>query len=99
MVQIGYLELEIDLASCTSLKDRRQIVQSLISKVRAKFNVSAADVSYSEYLSSAQIGITCVSNSADFTSRVIDKVEQFVEHTFPELLQGSDRLLIDPSMA
>jgi len=41
---IGTLELHIRLLSCNSLKDKRRIVKSLLSRIRNNFNVSIAEV-------------------------------------------------------
>ena len=40
---VGILNITLYIGGMTSLKDKRSVVKSILSKVRAKFNVSAAE--------------------------------------------------------
>jgi len=42
---IGILEVDIRLFCCNSLKDKRRILKSLISRIRNNFNVSVTSYS------------------------------------------------------
>jgi len=57
-----------------SLKDKRQIIKSLIETTRQKFNVSIAEVDDLDKWRQAVIGVACVANDSQFVNRVLDKV-------------------------
>lgn len=95
MASIGYLEIELDLEGCFSLKDRRQVVQSVLNKVRSKFRITAADVSSSEYTLNATVGLAVLANSPKYLKSVMDKVESFVADTFPDRILTVDRETFD----
>lgn len=62
-----------------SLKEKRMIVKSTISKVKNKFNVSVAEVENQDLHQSIVIGIACVSNDSRHANSVIQNVLDFIE--------------------
>ena len=43
-MNVGVLQVEIAIDSARSLKDKRQVVRSVLDRLRSSFNVSAAEV-------------------------------------------------------
>lgn len=78
-MRIGTLTLTLLLEGCTSLKDKRQVIQSLIDVTRRKFNVSIAEVDDLDVWRRSVIGIACVSNDGVYANRVLDKVLDHIE--------------------
>ncbi|MCC6730656.1 MAG: DUF503 domain-containing protein [Chthonomonadales bacterium] len=78
-MSIGSLTVVLRLPEAQSLKDKRQVVKSLIEVVRRRFNVAVAEVDDLEQWRRATIGIVCVSNDAAHTNRMLDKVLDFIE--------------------
>jgi uncharacterized protein YlxP (DUF503 family) len=62
-----------------SLKDKRQIIKSLIETTRRKFNISIAEVDNLDAWRTATIGVACVANDAGYVNRVLDKVVDTLE--------------------
>lgn len=61
VVPVGVLQLEILLPDAASLKDRRQVIQSLKAQLRHKFNVSVAEMDETRDLwQRATIGIAAI---------------------------------------
>lgn len=76
---IGLLQLELRIAGSHSLKDKRQVIQSLIEQVRRRLNLSVAEVGHQDAWQSATLGVACVANERRFLDEVMSKAEQFFE--------------------
>lgn len=76
---IGLLTLEVFLHESRSLKEKRQVLKSLLSTTRNRFNVSIAEVDHLDLWQRATIAATCVSNDASFVDQVLNKVLQGFE--------------------
>ena len=61
-----------------SLKGKRQVVKSITSRVRNKFNVAVAEVDDNDVWQLATIGICCISNSNRHTNEVLSRVVDFI---------------------
>jgi hypothetical protein len=75
---IGLCEIDLSLPESHSLKDKRQILRSLLDGLRNKFNVSAAEVDRMDAWQRATVGVACVSNEAKFSVQVLNKVMDVV---------------------
>lgn len=78
-MHIGTLTVTIYLGEGSSLKDKRQVVKSLVETTRQKFNVSVAEVDDLDLWRKATIGVAVVSNDSQHCNRVLDKVLDFWE--------------------
>ena len=76
---IGVLTAELHLQGLTSLKQKRSIVKSLLSRMRNKFNVSAAEVYRQDNKQLAVIGISIVSNETRYINQQFEKIVNFME--------------------
>lgn len=82
---IGLCTLELDLAGVDSLKLKRSIVKSVLTRVRNQFNVTAAEVDEQDTHELAVIAIATVSNSSAHANSVIDKVIDWIEQNCREV--------------
>jgi uncharacterized protein len=73
-MHIGTLTIVLYMHDTESLKDKRQILKSLIETARNKFNVSIAEVDDMDLWRRATVGVACVANEGAFVNRVLDKV-------------------------
>ncbi len=78
-MHVGTLTVTIYLAEGSSLKDKRQMIKSLVETTRRKFNVSIAEVDDLDVWRRATLGVACVSNDAAHVNRVLDKVLDYME--------------------
>ena len=76
---VGILTVELFLGDIFSLKEKRQIVKSVIDRIKNRYNVSIAEVKQQDVKRKAVIGMACVSNSASFTDRQLDLIIDFLE--------------------
>ena len=84
-LHIGVCRLSLRLPSSRSLKNKRQVAQSLIAALRSKYNVSVAEVEDNDRWQVLTIGISCVSNDRRHVDEILSKVESFVGASRPDL--------------
>jgi uncharacterized protein len=71
---VGILELQLRLDGCFSLKDKRQVLRSLIDRCRNSFHVAIAEVDDLNLWNVATLGIAYVSNDAHHAESVMQHV-------------------------
>lgn len=76
---VGAIKLELFFPECRSLKEKRQILKSILDKVQAKFNVSIAEIDHQDLWQRSTIGIACVSKSNYQARKALYKVQSYVE--------------------
>lgn len=83
--QIGCCSLELHLPEVTSLKGKRGILKSLLTRVRNQFNVSAAEYGHQDLWQSSLIALVCVSNSQTHCHQMLQSVVRWIEDSYPEI--------------
>ncbi|MCX7824762.1 MAG: DUF503 domain-containing protein [Verrucomicrobiae bacterium] len=76
---IGILAVDLSFPDAQSLKDKRQSLMSLKTKIRHTFNVSVAEIGELDLWQSGTLGIVTVSNDQRHANEVLSKVADFVE--------------------
>lgn len=76
---VGILRIELAIPASNSLKDKRQVVRSLLDVARNRFNISAAETGLLDFHRRAELGFACVSNDKAVVNRILDKVLEHVE--------------------
>ncbi|MCK4299889.1 MAG: DUF503 domain-containing protein [Planctomycetes bacterium] len=71
---VGTLRLSLLLRGSHSLKDKRRVVRGLKDRIRARFNVSIAEVDSQDSHQRAEIGVAMVSNDSVHVTTVFDKL-------------------------
>ena len=77
-MNVGVCKISLRLPENLSLKGKRQVVKSVTSRIRSKFDLSVAEVDDHELWQLATIGICCISNDRRHTNQVLSKVVDFV---------------------
>jgi uncharacterized protein YlxP (DUF503 family) len=83
---IGVCEITLHLPDSHSLKEKRQIIKSIIARVRNHFEIAIAEVDENDRWQIAILGVSCVSNSSQVASEVLERVRRFIEETRPDVL-------------
>jgi uncharacterized protein YlxP (DUF503 family) len=82
---IGACKLSLHLPTCHSLKDKRQIIKSIMARVRNQFEVAMAEVEEQDRWQIAQLGVSYVSNNHQHAEEVLNHVLRFIEATRPDV--------------
>jgi uncharacterized protein YlxP (DUF503 family) len=78
---IGACEITLHLPECHSLKEKRQVIKSVMARVRNQFEVAIAEVAENDRWQVAILGASCVSNSAQHAGEVLEHVRNYIETT------------------
>jgi uncharacterized protein len=79
-VIVGVGRIDLSLPEGHSLKEKRMVLKSLVSRIKNTFNVSVAEVDNQDLWQTATIGIACVSNDGRLANEVLSKVINFIEN-------------------
>jgi len=80
---IASCEIKLYLPGAATLKDKRNIIKSLLQKSKNKFDFSAAEVDAQDYIQTSVIGVAVVGNDYNYLQSRMDKYLDFIE-SFPE---------------
>jgi len=81
----GICRIKLHLSESQSLKDKRRIVKSIISRLRSQYNISIAEVDDQDLWQLITLGIACVSNQNHHVDETLSKVMSFIAKNYPEL--------------
>jgi uncharacterized protein YlxP (DUF503 family) len=76
---LGVARVVLHLPDSGSLKSKRQVVSGLLRRVRAEFQVSAAEVGELDRWQLAELAIATVSNNGRHTEAVLAAVLAYIE--------------------
>ena len=81
----GICKIKLHLPENQSLKAKRKVIKSIISRLRSQYNISVAEVDHQDLWQLATLGISCVSNNNQHVDEILTKVLNFIVHNYPEL--------------
>jgi len=91
---IGLLTAELFLPSSHSLKEKRQVVRSLVQRLQNRFNVAVAQTDEHDLWARATLAIVTISSDAGHVSRVLNRVMEHIEtHNGARVLSFNVELL------
>lgn len=73
---VAHLTIELRIEHAQSLKDKRQVVRSMKDRLRAKFNVSVAEMEATDLWQRATVAVVSVSGSRDYVEGLMQNVER-----------------------
>ena len=69
-----------------SLKEKRMVVNSIVTKAQHKFNLSIAEIDAQDMHKTIVLGMACVAGTVKLADSIIDTVITFIEaHTEAEI--------------
>lgn len=84
-MHIGVCTIELRLPGNGSLKGKRSVVKSMVTRIGREFNVSIAEVDAQDTWQLAVLGVTCVSTSASYAHGLLERVVQWIETNRPDV--------------
>ena len=80
-MHIGACVVTLHLEASRSLKDKRQVIRSLMERTRRTFNVAIAEIEEQDAWQTAVLGLAVVSNEAGHAERQIERILESIEET------------------
>lgn len=81
---IVYMEVECLIRQAQSLKEKRSVVKSLISKIRKDFNVSISEIEFQDVWQRTKLAVVIVANEYRFGEKVMQDVQKVIDQ-LPEI--------------
>ena len=85
-MKVGVSQITLHLPGCHSLKDKRQVIKSVMARVRQQFEVAIAEVDEQDLWQIARLGVSCVSSSSQHIDEILGHVRHYIEETRPDIL-------------
>ena len=82
---VGVSQITLHLPGCHSLKEKRQVIKSVMARVRQQFEVAIAEVDEQDRWQIAKLGVSCVSNSSQHIDEILGHVLRYIEETRPDI--------------
>lgn len=76
---VGILTVELFIANSSTLKAKRQILNSIKTRLRDSFNIALAEIGYHDKWQKAALGIVTVGTEKAFVNGLLDRVLEFVK--------------------
>jgi uncharacterized protein YlxP (DUF503 family) len=84
-MNVGICRIKLHISESQSLKDKRRIVKSVITRLKNQYNISVAEVDDQDLWQLVTLGISCVSNQNQHVEETLSRVMSFIENNYPEL--------------
>lgn len=76
---IGICTLELHLPANGSLKGKRRVLKSIITRIHNEFNVAIAEVDGHDCWQATTLGVACVSTETEHAHQILERVVSWIE--------------------
>lgn len=91
---IGVCTVKIRIFEANSLKEKRQVIKSLMGRLKSRFNISIAEVGLNDSWQTGEIAFSLITNDSNHAREVISKVINFIDgDNRVEILEQNTELL------
>ena len=78
-MNVAVCVVTLHLLDTDSLKEKRVLLQSLMTRLRGGFNVSLAEIEGQDDMHQAVLGLSCVGSCGADAQETVDNVVRFIE--------------------
>lgn len=75
---IGTLQLELHFFQPQSLKEKRVLLKSLVSRIRREFNVSLSEIDGMDLWQASTLAIAAVGAHTKHVNQILDRVAEYI---------------------
>lgn len=87
---IGIARIQFRIHECHSLKGKRKIIKSMITRLKNTYNASVAEVAFNDVHQKAEIGVAMVGNDQQVVNSKLDKLLDMAEDMGLAEMLGAD---------
>ncbi|PKN85801.1 MAG: DUF503 domain-containing protein [Chloroflexi bacterium HGW-Chloroflexi-8] len=87
---IFYYHLKAYLPNCHSLKEKRGVIKSLLSKIHRKFGISAAEIGFQDIWQTTEIGAVWITSEQKVGQKKLEGIKEYLDSEFPDLYIESE---------
>ncbi|MFH1627932.1 MAG: DUF503 domain-containing protein [Pseudomonadota bacterium] len=92
---MGTLKVEFRLFDNRSLKGKRKVVRSMVDKVKAKFNVSIAEIGSNDKWQKIELGISAVGNDRRHIDSSLNHILVFLDSLYLAQIVNTEMEIIN----
>jgi uncharacterized protein YlxP (DUF503 family) len=81
---IGFVECNCFIYNAQSLKEKRAVLQRILSRLKQKYNVSVSEIDHQDVWQRTSIGIVAITSSKQATERELQNCLKMID-SFPEI--------------
>jgi uncharacterized protein YlxP (DUF503 family) len=96
---VGIARYDFLVPASGSLKDKRQVLRSLLTGLHSKFKVAVAEVDHQDLRQRGALGVCCVSGTSFQAKRVLHEVERFVRSQYAIEVINVETEVVNPDNA
>ncbi|MFP4016652.1 MAG: DUF503 domain-containing protein [Halanaerobiales bacterium] len=78
-MKIGAMKVELYIPAAASLKDKRNIIKSIMEQCRNKFNVSISEIDKLDLWKNSVIGLGSVSNDSKMIEKIFQGIIKYID--------------------
>lgn len=83
---IGLCTIEFELPGAMSLKDKRSILKSMLTRLHNQFNISAAEIDLHDVVNASVIAFTALTTDTRHANQMISTILNWIEKNYPDAL-------------
>lgn len=84
-MNVGVCRIGLRLPENQSLKGKRRVIKSVITRLQNNYNVSVAEIDNQNLWQLATLGVACVSNHRRHADETLANVVKFILENYPQL--------------
>jgi uncharacterized protein YlxP (DUF503 family) len=92
---VGIGSYQLDMPSCSSLKDKRRFIKSITDRLGNSKVTGAAEVGGNDYWKSGTVAVACVSSSSEVVSSTLEKARKTIESCGVDVVRA-DTVVVKP---
>lgn len=78
-MRVAICLFELHISGANSLKQKRKVLQSLIQRLRNRFNVSVTEVGSQDFWQRSELGVAVVCHNSSGADRITGLLTSFIE--------------------
>ena len=83
---VGIVVVELVMPYLKTLKEKRQVVKSLIDKLRNRFNASVSEIDHQNTITHSDVAVAVVSGDRKTIDSLINKISNYIEDHFSDVV-------------
>ena len=85
-MKILILRVTIIIHGAVSLKDKRRVIRAIKDRIWSKFRASISEIAEHDVKQKAVLGIVYISNEKNLLERIMNKMINLIDESFPGML-------------
>jgi uncharacterized protein YlxP (DUF503 family) len=95
-MHVSVCQIKLRIPENQSLKGKRQVIKSIITRLQNRYKVSVAEVDNQNLWQLSTLGIACVSNHRRHADETLSNVVKFIVQNYPNVELLSSEIEIFP---